>query len=111
MKNQVSEGRAIDVTAPYTVASGAGCLVGSLFGVSAYAAASGAAVTLWLKGVYTLTKHSTEAWTVGELLYWDDTNKYVTATATSNKLIGVATAAAANPSSVGNVRLNGMFNS
>jgi len=43
------------------------------------------------------------------LIYWDNTNKQCTTTSTSNTKIGVATAAAANPSSVGNVRLNAVF--
>ncbi len=62
-----------------------------------------------VEGVFTLAKNSAEAWTVGELLYWDDPNKVVTATSTSNKLIGVAYSVAANPSSTGNVRLNNAF--
>ena len=63
----------------------------------------------FVEGVFTLAKNSAEAWTVGELLYWDDTNKVVTATSTGHKLIGVAYAVAANPSSTGQVRLNAAF--
>lgn len=111
MKNYISEGDSLPLTAPYNVSSGGGFLVGSIFAVAANDALSGAAVQGKTKGLFTLTKHSAEAWTVGELLYWDDTNKYVTATSTSNKLIGIAAAVAANPSSTGNVRLNGAFTS
>ena len=109
MKNYLKAGNTLDLTAPYTVSSGNGLLVGSIFGVAATDAASGTAVEAMVVGVFTLAKNSAEAWTVGELLYWDDTNKVVTATSTSNKLIGVANAAAANPSSTGQVRLNGAF--
>ncbi len=109
MKNYISEGDTLSLAAPYNVSSGGGFLVGSIFAVAANDALSGANVQGKTRGLITLTKHSAEAWTVGELLYWDDTNKYVTATSTSNKLIGVAAAAAANPSSTGNVRLNGAF--
>jgi len=109
MKNFVQEGKTITLTAPYAVSSGGGLLVGSIFGVATNDAASGASVETLTTGVVTLAKNSAEAWTVGELIYWDDTNKVVTATSTSHKLIGVAAAIAANPSSTGNVRLNGAY--
>jgi predicted RecA/RadA family phage recombinase len=111
MKLQTAPGNTIDVTAPYTVASGAGCQVGSMFGVAAYDAASGATVTLSLENmIVTLAKTSAQAWTVGQLLYWDNTNKVVTSAAgTANVKIGFAAAVAANPSSTGSVRLNASF--
>jgi len=109
MKNYITDGKTLSLLAPYAVTSGSGLLVGSIFGVASNDAANGADVEAVTAGVFTLAKNSAEAWTVGELIYWDDTNKVVTATSTSHKLIGVATAIAANPSSTGNVRLNGAF--
>jgi predicted RecA/RadA family phage recombinase len=111
MKNQVSPGNTIDVAAPYAVASGAGCQFGSVFGVAQYAAASGATVTLSLENMgVTLAKTSAQAWTVGQLLYWDNVNKLVTSAAgTANVKIGFAALVAANPSATGTVRLNGSF--
>lgn len=109
MKNYVSPGETVTVAAPYDVASGAGALVGSLFGVANRAAVSGALVGLDVIGVFDLAKNPAEAWTVGARVYWDNTNRRVTTTATSNTLIGVAIVAAANPSSVGRVRLNASF--
>ncbi|MFD2030608.1 capsid cement protein [Ancylobacter dichloromethanicus] len=41
-------------------------------------------------------------------MYFDATNKVATTTASGNSLIGVAMAAAANPSATGRVRLNGV---
>jgi predicted RecA/RadA family phage recombinase len=107
MKNFVQPGETVTVVAPYDVASGAGCLVGSLFGVACVTAASGANVEVCTCGVFTLPKTSAQAWTVGAKVYWDDTNKVATTTATSNTLIGCALEAAANPSATGAVRLNG----
>ncbi|MGY3278131.1 DUF2190 family protein [Bradyrhizobium sp. S3.7.6] len=109
MKNQILPGNTADVAAPYAVSSGGGCLVGSLFGVAAYDAANGATVTLHLEGTFDMAKTSAQAWTVGALIYWDDTAKTVTNVASTNKLIGVATKVAANPSSIGRVRLNSAF--
>lgn len=111
MKNQVLPGNTTDVAAPYTVVSGAGCLVGSLFGIAAYDAASGANVTLYHVGTFSIAKLSAQAWTVGALIYWDDAAKNATTVVSTNKLIGVAIKVAANPSATGQVRLNGSMNS
>lgn len=107
MRNYVQKADVIDLTAPYDRASGQGMLVGSIFAVAMVALASGVAGAAVIKGRCTLTKHSAEAWTQGEVLYWDDTNKYVTATSSGNTKIGFAAAVAANPSSTGDVVLNG----
>lgn len=110
MKNQVQVGHSIDVAAPTGGAvSGVGYLLGAMFGIWGASAAAGVMTALHLVGVYTLPKNSAEAWTVGQAIYWDNTNFRCTTTSTSNTKIGVATAAAANPSSSGNVRLNGAF--
>jgi predicted RecA/RadA family phage recombinase len=109
MKNFVNDGDTVDVVAPYEVASGAGALVGSLFGVAVANAANGAPVRLKTTGVFDLAKTSAQAWTVGAKIYWDNSTKLATTTAASgaNALIGVALAVAANPSAVGRVRLTG----
>lgn len=109
MKNYKQDGEFVTVAAPYDVTSGDGALVGSLFGVATADATSGNDVVLATRGVVDIAKTSAQAWTVGARVYWDDTAKAVTTTATSNKLIGVAMAAAANPSATGSVRLNGSF--
>lgn len=109
MKNYVQEGDIVTVAAPYDVLSGAGLLVGSLFGVATADALSAATVEAKTTGVFDLAKTSAQAWTVGAKIYWDNTNKVTTTTSTDNTLIGVALAVAANPSSTGRVRLNGSF--
>lgn len=106
MKNFIQEGDVIKVAAPYDVASGAGAQVGTaLFGVAVATAASGADVQLMREGVFELAKTSAQAWTVGDKIYWDNTNKVATSTASTNLYIGLAVAAAANPSSTGRVLL------
>lgn len=109
MRNFIQNGKTLTLLAPYDVASGAGLLVGSIFGVATNTALSGAAVETALEGVFSLAKTSAQAWTVGALIYWDDSGKVCTTVSTDHKLIGVATAIAANPSSTGYVRLNGAF--
>lgn len=109
MKNFVMEGKTITLPAPYAITSGQGLLVGSIFGIAAADAAISADVETLLEGVFTLTKATGAAWTVGALIYWDNTAKNCTTTVSTNKLVGVATAAAASGDTVGNVRLNAAF--
>ena len=91
MKNYVQEGKTITLTAPYAVSSGGGALVGSIFGVAAGDVANGAQGEFQTGGVFDLTRETGAGtgWSPGTLIYWDNTNKRVTKTATSNKLIGV----------------------
>ena len=111
MKNYVQPGATITLAAPYAVTSGDGLLVGSIFGVAAGDAASGATVEAALTGVFDLTKIGSQAWTLGAKVYWDDTNKRCTTVATDNTLIGVAVEAVAGGAgdTIGRVRLNGSF--
>lgn len=111
MKNFIQTGDTLTLTAPYARLSGQGMLVGSIFGVATADVASGADVEARLAGVVDLAKVSAQAWTQGALIYWDDTAKNCTTTSSTNKLIGVAAAAAANPSATGRVRLNAAFTS
>src|SRR3546814_6556142 len=89
----VQKGIAIELAAPYDVASGGGALVGSLFGVAIVTLASGASGNFETCGVFDLTCLGTDTIDQGQKVYWDNTNKRCTETATSNSLIGVATEA------------------
>lgn len=109
MKNYVQNGVNLTLPAPTNVLSGAGVLIGSIFGVAAESALSGEDFDVVTRGVFELPKVSAQAITVGAKVYWDDTAKLVTTTATSNTLVGVAVTAAANPSATVAVRLNGSF--
>ena len=111
MKNFVQMGDVVSVTAPYAVNAGAGCLVGSLFGVAVNTAAISAAVEVALRGVFDLAKAAGAAWTQGVRLYWDDAAKNVTtnAAAGANKLIGVAAQAQASGDTTGRVILTNAF--
>lgn len=109
MKNYVQKGDTVTVIAPTDVASGDGVLVGSLFGIATSSALAGAEVEIQTVGVNTMAKVPAQAWAQGAPVYWDNAAKNVTTTAGSNTKIGVAILAAANPSTVGTVRLNGSF--
>lgn len=106
MKNYIQPGDTIAAIAPAAVLSGAGVLIGSLFGVASGDAASGAEVMLNTTGVYDLPKQTGQAWTAGQLLYWSGTN--VTNVVATNKLIGCALRAELSGATVGRIRLNGI---
>jgi predicted RecA/RadA family phage recombinase len=91
MNNAELCGEEISMTAPYAVTSGAGALVGKIFGVAAKTLASGAVGTFSLQGVFRLAKEATTAtFADGDPVYWDNTNKVCTNVAQSNWMIGQA---------------------
>lgn len=107
--NYSQPGKVLTLTAPYQRNTGLGALVGNIFGVALTTVASGSAAEFSTEGVWLLAKTSAEAWAVGDKIYWDNTNKRCDNVATAGfRLIGVATAAADNPSSTGYVKLNGI---
>lgn len=116
MKNFRAHGDILTVTAPYDIVSGAGVLVGDIFGIAQTDAAEGDPVAIKTTGVFEMGKVSAQAWTAGVAVYWDDDtgtagtgDGAATTTSSSNTLIGVAVEAADNPSDTGLVRLNGVF--
>lgn len=103
------DGTNVEVTAPYDVTAGAGCLVGALFGVAVFDALSGAQVTIVTRGVHQLVK-ATGAGTdaaLGAVIYWDNSAKKVTGVSSGNTKIGCVTVAAGTSDAVATVRLNG----
>jgi predicted RecA/RadA family phage recombinase len=107
MKNFVQEGDTISLVAPYTVTPGQGALVGALFGVAHSDVANGAAGDFKTQGVFDLTKEPALAISQGVRVFWDNTNRRVTTTATSNFCIGWAIAAALAADATVRVKLGG----
>jgi predicted RecA/RadA family phage recombinase len=91
------------------VSSGDGVLVGGLFGIANFDAATGADCEVTLEGVWTLPKAGTPlAFQQGAAVYWDSAAKLCKASATGFYKIGVAIlAATANDTHV-TVRLDGV---
>ncbi|RZL33762.1 MAG: DUF2190 family protein [Rubrivivax sp.] len=109
MKNFVQPGNTITLVAPYDVASGAGLLVGLIFGLATNAALSGADIETVLEGVFDVTALSTDVPAQGAALYWDNTNKRLTTTAGGNTKVGVAVKAKLNGELTARIRLNAAF--
>lgn len=104
MRNYVQPGDTLTLTAPRALSSGAGLLVGSIFGIATADAASGANVETLTRGVVDLPK-AADSVTQGAKLYWDNAAFVVTTTAAGKTQIGVATQAAASGDATARVKL------
>lgn len=106
MKNSLSSGSVISHTPSADVASGAVVLVGTKIGVAVAAIAANAAGSLQVVGEFAIAKLSTDVVAQGAALYWDNTNKRLTTTASGNTYAGWATAAAGSGATTVNIRIN-----
>ncbi len=106
MKNAVQDGIALTLTAPYALAtSGLMFKVGSIIAVAQSAALNGATVVGVVEGVFDAVKLTTDVVTLGQVLYWDDTNKRLTTTASTHAKAGYATEAASGSATTVKIRL------
>ena len=96
MRNYIQPGDSLAVAVPYAagVSSGDGVLVGALFGVAAVDGAQNAVIECQTKGVFDLAKEPALAITAGARVFWDNTNRRITTSATGNFAVGIATQAA-----------------
>jgi predicted RecA/RadA family phage recombinase len=102
----VHEGASIDYTPAADVAAGDVVVQGDLAGVAKLDIKAGKLGALAVEGVFDFAKNTGVAYTVGQILYWDDTNNVVTTTATGNKQIGKVVRAAATTDTTVRVRLS-----
>jgi predicted RecA/RadA family phage recombinase len=102
----VHDGRWIDYTPGADVAAGDVVVQGDLVGVAVRPIAANQLGALAVAGVFDFAKGAGVAYTVGQILYWDDTNNVVTTTATGNKQIGKVVRAAASADTLVRVRLS-----
>lgn len=108
MNNFVQPGEVLELTAPVGgVVSGTLYIIGGLPVVAAVTAAAGATFAAHVCGVFELPKTAAQAWAEGDRIYWNAGTSKAENLSASGLLIGVAAAAAANPSATGKVRLNG----
>ncbi len=107
--NRLQDGETIDITLSGTVVSGAVALIGNLVGIYTKAGVSGDVVAVAVTGVWSVTKIGSQAWTVGDLIYWATSPGEFTTVATANFRAGVAIEAVAGGAgdTTGKVRLDG----
>jgi predicted RecA/RadA family phage recombinase len=109
MINYIQPGTTLTLTAPAGgVTSGDPVLIGGILAVPVSDAAATESFEGMTEGVFDLDKTSAQAWSAGDLVYWDAANDRADSSSAVGPLIGAAVAAAANPSSTGRVRLNGV---
>ncbi len=109
MKTYLQPGDVLELTAPGGgVVGGTGLLIGALFVIPTVTAAATQKFSAQVTGVVEHAKVSAQAWTEGQRLYWNAGLSQVTSVATDGPFIGVAAAAAANPSATGKVVLLGI---
>jgi predicted RecA/RadA family phage recombinase len=110
MKNYSQKGDVLSFTAPSGgVVSGGVYKVGNIVGVAAADAAQNDPFELQVVGVFAgVPKTTSQSWAEGAVLYWDDSGKKFTSTASGNTLAGCAAAAAGSSDTTGTVRLNGI---
>jgi len=106
--NYVQEGETLTLTAPYTVTSGSGALVGSIFGVALTDITSGADGEFATKGVFDLLCVTGDAFALGAKVYWDDGAKKCDSSSSTTSLIGVAVQAKSAGTTTVRVRLDGV---
>jgi predicted RecA/RadA family phage recombinase len=110
MKNFVSQGHALDLTAPSGgVTSGKGVKIGAIIAIALVTAAAGATFAGLVTGVVNVDSDTGTAWAVGDIVYWDDTNKVFTKTSTSNTKAGYVVTAKASGDTSAHVRLQPSF--
>lgn len=116
MKNFIAVGNTLTVQPPALddFTAGQGVLIGSLFGVVAVdlplaALEAGQELVVNVTGIYDLPKPPSQAWMVGDLIYWDEGNSRCTNVASTNVPIGIAVSPVVGTAGeiVGRVRLNG----
>ncbi|EYC51704.1 DNA breaking-rejoining protein [Hylemonella gracilis str. Niagara R] len=99
MKNFVQRGDTLPLTPTAAVASGVGYLFGAaLFGVAVSDVAANTEGEFKTEGVVEIGKTSALAISVGDRLFWDAANKVVNKTTAAQQCVGIAVAAAVNPS-------------
>ena len=96
MRNFIQPGDSLALAVPYAagVTAGQGVLVGALFGIAAVDAVQNAVIECQIKGVFDITKEPALAITAGARVFWDNSNRRITTTATSNFAVGFAAVAA-----------------
>lgn len=108
MKTYLQDGENPTFTAPANVTAGTGVKIGDYLVIAEITALSGAQFTGVIRGVVEHAKLSAQAWTEGQQVNWDDTNKRFTTVTTGNFRAGVAYRVANNPSATGLVLLAGV---
>jgi predicted RecA/RadA family phage recombinase len=99
MRNYTQDGDVLTLTPGSNVAAGAGFMFGAgLFGVATSAVTASTPGEFKTEGVVEIAKTSALAISVGDRLFWAPGSSVVNTTSAGQVCVGIAVAAAANPS-------------
>lgn len=106
--NYYSCGKALDHTnaGASTIPSGSAVLLGTVLGVALVDIAVGATGSVAVEGVWKLARTSGQTYAIGAALYWDDTAKAITTTASGNTKVGYAAVASSASTTLAFVKLS-----
>lgn len=107
MKNYIQPGSTLTILATEAVTSGEPVMVDRIFGVASTSAAIGEEYELHRCGVFELPKLNTQAWTVGQRIFWDSGNSILTTVVGSNRLVGAVVVPALDTAETGIALLDG----
>lgn len=106
MNNFVQKGTTLDLIAPAGgVVSGKTVKLGAIIAVPGTTKKEGEAFPGTVQGVFDLDAKTAQAWDAGAIVYWDDTAKVYTTTASGNTKAGYTVAAKDAAAATGRVKL------
>jgi predicted RecA/RadA family phage recombinase len=106
MNRFIAEGHHMNYTPGAAVLSGVMVLVGTKVGVAIADIAANTTGALRMTGVINYTKLTTDVVAQGAALYWDNTSKRLTTTASGNTYAGYAFAAATGTDTSVDIKIN-----
>lgn len=95
-RNFVYDGEHFNYTAGATITNGDLVVMTDMVGLALSGATSGQTIAVRTEGVAELTKVTGDTITQGQIVYWDNSAKKITTTASGNTRAGNAYAAAGN---------------
>lgn len=107
--NKIQDGKTIQYTntTGEIINSNTAILIGKRIGVAVSNIPNGETGILEVEGVFLLPKLSTDNISQGDILYWDNTNKRLTTTATGNTQAGYAFESAGSGTTQVKIKING----
>lgn len=109
MKNKIlDEGCSIKYAHSSAVASGEAVQIGDILGVAVKDYEANEEGIYDVEGVFELTKVTTDVLAIGTIIFWDNTAKKITSTASTNKPVGYVWKAAGNGDTSVRVSLEAM---
>ena len=100
------DGKRIDIVQSGDIDSGDVVLIGELIGVQTHQIKKDEKGSVAVSGVFQVVKKSADTFTAGQKVYWDNTLKQATSTASGNTLMGITVAQAGSSDSTVLVKIN-----